>query len=275
MSRPGIAHKTLLVPVLALVLLLPGAGPATANHRSPAQPPRPAALPSVSQLLKDTGLADLLAQLLQAPTQARGGVPSGVASRVAASTVKVSSVACGERVEGSGFSAAPDTIVTNAHVVAGATRTEVLRPDGRRLPAQVLVFDPDRDLALLSVPGLGQQPLPLASAAVGGNGAVVGHPQGQVPVEVSPAVVVRRVMATTTDIYGEGAIRRPILVLAARLAPGDSGAPLINPSGEVTGVAFAVSAFRPSTAFAIPSETLAPVLDRPRTGVVSTGPCLG
>ena len=284
MSRCGIARRTLLVPVLALLLVLPAADGASAASRaaSPAahrpgqgQPPRQAALPSLSQLLRDTGLADLLGQLLQAPQPAVGAIPGPVVSRVAASTVKISGLGCGGRLEGSGFSAAADTVVTNAHVIAGTTSIQVLLPDGRRLPAKVTFFDPARDLAVLSVPGLRQQPLPLSSAGVGATGGVFGHPQGQVPVEVSPAVVVRKVTASTTDIYGDGSYRRQILVLASRLEPGDSGGPLVNQSGEVVGVAFAVSASRASTAFAIPAETLAPVLAEPRTGAVSTGPCLG
>jgi S1-C subfamily serine protease len=276
MSRRATARRTLLAPVLAAVLVLVPAGTASASPRSAQAPPRPAALPSLADLLRGTGLVDVLSQLLQVPTQPSvGSLPGPVVSKVAASTVKVSSVACGSRVEGSGFSPAADTVVTNAHVVAGSTRTEVLRPDGRRLPAEVQVFDPARDLAVLSVPNLGEQPLGLGSAVTGGSGAVFGHPQGQAPIEVSPALVVRRVAATTSDIYGQGRYSRQILVLASRLEPGDSGGPLVNQAGEVVGVAFAVSAVRATTAFAIPSETVAPVLAQPRTGAVSTGACLG
>ena len=272
MSRRRIASRALLVSVLSLVLVLP-AGTASAGHRQREAPERrPAALLGVEQLLQDTGLADLLSLLLPQPST--GAVPGPVASRVAASTVKVTSLACGKVLEGSGFSPFADVVVTNAHVVAGATRTEIRRPDGRRLPAQVQVFDPVRDVAVLAVAGLGQQPLPLASAVTGESGAVFGHPQGQVPIEISPAVVVRRVTVTTPDIYGEGRYQRELLVLASRLEPGDSGGPLVNPAGEVTGVAFAVSAVRAATAFAIPSETVAPVLAQPRTGAVATGACL-
>lgn len=280
MSRRGMGRRSLFAPFLALALLVGAAGTASAAPKAPgaagpvAAPLRGASLPVVTNLLRGTGLDDLLNQLLGIPLPETSALPGTVVSRVSASTVKVSSVACGYRVEGSGFSPAPDTVVTNAHVVAGATSTQVLRPDGRRLAAQVQVFDPDRDLAVLSVPGLGEQPLPLTSSVVGQSGAVFGHPQGQVPIEVSPASVVRKVTVTTTDIYGENLLRRQILVLAASLEPGDSGAPLVNQSGEVTGVAFAVSRLRATTAFAIPSETLAPLLAQPRTGAVSTGPCV-
>ena len=69
--------------------------------------------------------------------------------------------------------------MTNAHVVAGQDDTVVVRPDGTRLAATTVAFDPDRDLALLSVPGLGQPPLTIADGQVGTTVAVFGHPRGQ------------------------------------------------------------------------------------------------
>ena len=60
-----------------------------------------------------------------------------------------------------------DLVVTNAHVVAGADTVEARLPDGSLLPATVVVFDPDRDLALLTVDDLPQEPLERATAEVG------------------------------------------------------------------------------------------------------------
>ena len=252
----------LSVPLLAV------AGPATA---APDTGARPVAAPRNDGLAV---LSDLLARLLPSPAPAVPGLPATVTSQVAASTVKVSGVACGVRLQGSGFSPAPDTVVTNAHVVAGTTTTQVLRPDGRTLPAEVRVFDPVRDLAVLAVPGLGQQPLGLGTATVGETAAVFGHPRGQTAVEISPARVVRRVTADVGDIYDRPSSPRQLLVLNSELEPGDSGAPLVNSSGKVVGVAFAISNLRRSTAFAVASEELAPVLAQPRTARASTGPCI-
>lgn len=232
---------------------------------------RPAAAPAADLLAL---LNDLVARLLPMPAPAIPGIDPTVVSQATAATVRVSGAACGLLVQGSGFSAAPDTIVTNAHVVAGTTRTAVLRPDGRTLPATVTTFDPVRDLAVLSVPGLGEPSLGLGSAQVGETGAVFGHPLGQAPVDVSPARVVRRVTADVGDIYDRPATPRQMLVLNAQLEPGDSGAPLVNGAGKVVGVAFAVSNLRRGTAFAVASEELAPVLAQPRSAPVSTGPCL-
>lgn len=252
--------------VIALGLAVPVvvvAGPAQAapNRATPVAAPVNDVLVLVN---------NLLAQLIPMPAPAL--VPA--LSPAAASTVRVSGVACGRRLFGSGFSPAPDTIVTNAHVVAGTTSTEVLRPDGRTLPATVLSFDPVRDLAVLGVPGLGQPSLGLASAVVGETDGVYGHPRGRPALEVSPAQVLRRVSVDAGDIYDNPSSPRQILVLGADLEPGDSGAALVNSAGKVVGVAFAVSNLRRGTAFAVASEELAPVLAQPRTGPVSTGPCL-
>ena len=267
----GTRRRRTAAAALALVLAFPvlvTAGPAQAAPKS--EQVRPAAAPQNDVLVT---LANLLARLFPVPA-AVPGVPASVVPQVAASTVRVSGEACGVRLSGSGFSPAPDTVVTNAHVVAGTRSTQVLRPDGRTLPATVQAFDPDRDLAVLAVPGLGQPSLPLGTAVPGEADAVFGHPRGQTAVEVSPARVARRVTAEIGDIYNGPSGPRQILVLNSDLEPGDSGAPLVNSQGKVVGVAFAVANLRRSTAYAVASEELAPVLAQPRTGPVSTGPCI-
>lgn len=197
-----------------------------------------------------------------------------VRDRVITSTVRVSGPACGGVQVGSGFSAGVDTAVTAAHVVAGMSRPEVLRPDGRRLPATVVAFDPNKDLAVLRVSGLGQAPLPLGPAAVGTDGAVFGHPNGQAPVEVSPAKVVAQGTVPVTDVYGEARVTREVLRLASRLDPGDSGGPVVDRTGKVVGVAFGIAVHRPDVAFAVSSRELQPLLSQPLTSPVSTGPCI-
>jgi S1-C subfamily serine protease len=256
---------------LAVVLAFPvlaTAGPAQAGPKGGRV--QPVAAPSSDVL---AGLTDLLGRVLGG-RPAAPNVPQPLVSRVAASTVKVTGVACGVRLSGSGFSPAPDTVVTNAHVVAGTRSLQVLRPDGRALPATVQIFDPVKDLAVLLVPGLGVQSLEFGSAVAGENAAVFGHPQGQTAVEVSPARVVRRVTADVGDIYDRPATPRQIIVLDTELEPGDSGGPLVNGSGQVVGVAFAVANLRRSTAFAVASEDVTPVLAQPRAGATSTGPCI-
>jgi S1-C subfamily serine protease len=217
------------------------------------------------------------------PGQAAGPPPSTspltstVTATVLASTVKVEGEACNRIYEGSGFAVAPDLIVTNAHVVAGEGRgdTQVLLPSGRRLPATVVLFDSNIDLALLQVPSLDENPLTVATANVGSVGAVFGHPNGQDPVAVTPARVVLEEQAVGLDIYGVHTTKRDVLVLAAALAHGDSGGALVDTTGRVIGVAFAISADQSGTSYALSTAELNTALAETRTpGGVATGSCL-
>jgi len=244
-----------------------------------AVPRPPKSLQALRQAVRDANFPQVFDELGPSP---RTGVPPppdvlapAVQARVKMSTVRVSGVACGRLMDGSGFAPEPEIIVTNAHVVAGEATTQVLRPDGKRLTARVVVFDPQRDLAVLSVPGLNQAPLPVAAANVGDKGAVFGHPEGQIEVDVQPARVDGRRTATGRDIYNSASTRRDVLFLASRLAPGDSGGALVNEGGAVIGVAFAIAPDEPSTAYAISDKELRPVLAQPRKGPVGTGPCVG
>ena len=198
-----------------------------------------------------------------------------VVQRVSASTVKVQGVACRRIQEGSGFAVAPDLVVTNAHVVAGERATEIMRPDGKVLKAVVVLFDSDRDIALLRVSGLGQAALPVTAAKVGEHGAVFGHPGGQTPLRVAPAAIRQRVDARGRDLYDAHATSRDVFILAAGLRPGDSGAALTDTRGAVVGVAFAIAPDRPDTAYALTSQELNEALAEPRAATgANTGPCL-
>jgi S1-C subfamily serine protease len=210
------------------------------------------------------------------PPPAASGLSDATAAAVAASTVRVQGEACGEEIEGSGFAVADDLVLTNAHVVAGEApgHTSVLLPSGRVLPATVVMYDPHRDLALLSVPGLDQAPLPLAAPSAGETGGVFGHPEGQVPLAITPARVSVTEQAVGPDIYGSGNVRRAILVLASSLARGDSGGALVNADGQVIGVAFAISASSPTTAYALNSSEVESALAEPRADPASTEACL-
>lgn len=217
------------------------------------------------------------------PSQNAGNPPTGdpLSSAVLASaedsTVKVEGQACGRLQEGSGWTVDNDLVVTNAHVVAGepAGATYVLLPDGARLQATVVVYNPDVDLALLDVPGLGEAPLPVESAVSGEQGVVLGHPNGQDALAVQPATVANKVTAVGEDLYGKRRTSRHVLVLAARLTYGDSGAPLVNVAGQVVGIAFAIAPDKATTAYALAASTeLAPILAEPHSRAVSTQTCI-
>ena len=271
----------LLLPTLAEV---PGGFSAEVRNSAIAQavdgaaPRAPGPLQALRNLVQDADFPKVFEGLQPSPS---GGPPpeasalsSTVVARVTQSTVRVSGTACGHVLAGSGFSPEADVVVTNAHVVAGVDRPTVQRPDGRRLRGQVVVFDPGRDLAVLEVEGLNQAPLAVGTAEIGEEGAVFGHPGGQVEIEVSPARVERRVSALGRDIYDSGPTRRDVLILASDLAQGDSGGALVDTEGTVVGVAFAIAPDAPGTAYALHSDELEEVLELPRGGAVDTGPCL-
>lgn len=207
------------------------------------------------------------------PPPSAPGIPQPVVDHVVRSTVKVEGVACNRIQEGSGFVALPELVVTNAHVVAGQDETVVQRSDGSEVAATVVAFDPRRDLAVLRVPGLNRAALPLADTDVGGTGAVFGHPGGG-PLRVAPFSVGRAVSATGTDIYDRDRTERQVLIIAASLAPGDSGAGLVDPQGQVVGVAFAIAPDKPDVAYALDIDELHAVLAGNLSQAVDTGPCL-
>jgi S1-C subfamily serine protease len=239
-------------------------------------PQPPDTLGALRRLVGDDNFPHVFGRFEAAPDTGPAPVDSGLApatvDRVTSSTVKVEGIACDRQQDGTGFVVAPGVVVTNAHVVAGESETEVIFGNGRA-SASVTSFDPDRDLALLSVRGLRLQPLPIASADVGTQGAVFGHPRGQDEVAVSPAVVRQHVEAVGRDLYDSHTTRRQVFILAADLEPGDSGGPLVDTAGRVVGVAFAIAPDRPGTAYALTDVELKAVLAAPN-GQRDTGDCL-
>jgi S1-C subfamily serine protease len=252
-------------------------GSAVAKAVSDLLPQPPDTLSALRRLVGDDNFPHVFGRFDAAPNTgpapAVSGLDPATVNRVMASTVKVEGIACGRQQDGSGFAVAPDLVVTNAHVVAGEDETAVIRPNRERARAVVTVFDPDRDLALLRVQNLGLPPLPIGSATVGTTGAVFGHPGGRDRVDVSPAEIRQQVEAVGRDLYDSHLTRRQVFILAADLAPGDSGGALADGAGRVVGVAFAIAPDRPGTAYALTDDELSAVLVEPR-GRAETGPCL-
>jgi S1-C subfamily serine protease len=243
-------------------------------------PPPPDAMAALRSLVGDDSFPEVFAALRPTPDlgppPAATGLDETTSDAVARSVLKIEGVACSKVQDGSGWVVAPDTVVTNAHVVAGQEQTEVIRDDGRRLDATVVAFDPERDLAVLDVDGLERPALPvLAGTATPGTiGGVFGHPGGE-PLRIAPFEVSRPIEATGRDIYGDGTTRREVLELAASLRPGDSGSALVDPSGVVVGVAFAIARDQSTVAYALATPELAPVLAAAAGDVrVPTGACL-
>jgi S1-C subfamily serine protease len=207
---------------------------------------------------------------------AASGLSTTTAETVARSTVQVEAPACSRVQEGSGSVVGADLIATNAHVVAGSKDPTVILDDGTQKDASVVAFDPDRDVAILHVSRVGRPPLALGdgSFGVGGIGAVFGHPLGG-PLVISPFEVAQAVDARGFDIYDQHRTTRNIFVLSADLAPGDSGGAMVDPAGQVQGIAFAIAPDEPHVAYALTLEELRPVLAGDLSNEVGTGPCIG
>ena len=269
----------LLLPVLAHIpgtMATQARGSAIAREVSDLFPDPPDTLAVLHRFVGDDPFPEVFDALRPAPdtgaAPGQSGLSSELADEVVRSTVKVSGEACSQIQEGSGFFVGPDLVVTNAHVVAGEEGTTVTMVDGRSFDADVVAFDAERDLAVLRTDGEAAA-LPLRDAEIGDSGGVFGHPGGG-GLEVSPFRVAEEITATGRDIYDRGSTSRDVLVLASELAPGDSGSALVDPQGQVIGVAFAVAPDKPGVAYALAISELREVLERDLSGAVATGDCL-
>ncbi|WP_022882301.1 MarP family serine protease [Gryllotalpicola ginsengisoli] len=184
---------------------------------------------------------------------------------------------CGTVSSGSGWVVASDRVVTNAHVVAGASQVGVL-VDGKlhSLPATVVAYDPETDLAVLAVDGLDAQPLALDTTplATGAAAYAAGYPGGGA-YTVNPARVRGTLRAVGKDIYDDKDVSRQIYSLRADIRPGDSGGPLLDAKGRVSGVVFARSTTDDQTGYALTLKQVQPTIaDAAKlTAPVDTGAC--
>ncbi len=273
-----VALVWLVLPLLAAV---PG-WPATQTSTSRLArvfaedlPTAPDASQIAEALLGPRQFPEVLAELGPAGSvkpPAASGLTGATAAAVAQSIVKVEGISCQRILDGTGFVVADGLVATNAHVVAGEGSTSVIRNDGVRLHAVVVAYDPERDLALLSVGGLGRAPLARSTPAVGQRGGVFGHPGGN-PLRIAPFEITSQITATGNDIYGTRQTTRHVLELAASLAPGDSGSPVVDPQGQVVGIAFGVATNQPGLAYALAPSELDAVLATPHAAKVSTDAC--
>lgn len=208
-----------------------------------------------------------------------GSAPASAAVTAASgSMVKIVGVAqaCNRGQEGSGWVIAPGRVVTNAHVVAGMqTPTVRVQGVGRVYDTTVVVFDPQRDLAVLEVPGLQAPALTLGTPLAANDPAVVAGFPLDGPYRLDFARVRRVIDATGSDIYGQPGIDREIYSLYARVEPGNSGGPLLSTSGKVVGIVFAKSLDDDSTGYALTLTEAKPVLDVAASASrpVTTGAC--
>jgi S1-C subfamily serine protease len=201
-------------------------------------------------------------------------IPAAVQAE-AASVVKVEAIesSCSMESSGSGWVESRGIIVTNAHVVAGSSSVQVETQDGVEHDASVVAFDPERDVAVLSVPGLSAPTLPTGSNLAAGQDAVVAGYPGGGPYAVDAARVRGELTATGTDIYQRNTVVRQIYSLRTTVRPGNSGGPLFDDAGQVVGMVFARSTTDSDTGYALTLQEVTPVLAAAGQTPVATGVC--
>jgi S1-C subfamily serine protease len=185
--------------------------------------------------------------------------------RASKSVVRVTGVACGLGIEGSGWIAAPGLVVTNAHVVAGIARPRVDEVDGGSYASDVVAFDAENDLAVLRVAGLAGRPLRLGEPARGTAVALVGYPENG-PLRRAPGRLGSTRELLIRDAYDRGPVRRQVTSLRGAVQPGSSGGAGIDAQGLVRTTVFARRP-RETGGYGIPAAvvrtTLAAVSRRP------------
>jgi S1-C subfamily serine protease len=242
-------------------------------------PRPPAALAQLRGLLDRSGFPEAFATLR--PPVVSGPPPEAAENpdilRAANATLQIRSRGCGGVLFGSGFPIARDLVVTNAHVVAGSGRHEVVTNEGVRASASVVYFDPSHDLALLSVPDLSVRPLRLAGAPArrGQEAVVIGYPSGGRQQTIGASIVLRT-RPEAPDIYARPQdSRRDIYVLHSRVRKGVSGGPVVDLRGRPMGVVFAASTVEKTEGYALTNAEVRRALSRNdgNRRAVSVGGC--
>jgi len=159
---------------------------------------------------------------------------------------------CGKQIEGSGFVFSPHHVMTNAHVVGGVRNPTVqIGGVGTEYNAKVVLYDPERDVAVLYVPDLDAPSLQFDTSGKADDDAVVaGFPEDGSFTAV-PARIRQEMDAQGQDIYDQNTVTRDIFSLYSTVLQGNSGGPLLTPDGEVYGVVFAKSLQDASTGYAL------------------------
>jgi S1-C subfamily serine protease len=202
------------------------------------------------------------------------GVLRDPSIRVATSrVVKVLGTACGVEVEGSGWFARRDLVVTAAHVVAGEGDTEVRIPGDvlPSRPAEVVVFDAHNDIAVLRIPGAAEKPLRLADPRSGAAVAILGYPLDG-GLTATPGRIGDTKTVLTQDALGHGPVARTITAVAGKVEHGDSGGPAVDRNGAVESSIFAARRGSAS-GYGVPPSIVRHDLARATSNAVPTGAC--
>lgn len=167
-------------------------------------------------------------------------------------------------------------VLTNAHVVKGASSVNVTLADGRQFLAGLVGSEPANDLAVLRI-GVDHLPVAKLSEAplkVGQLVVAIGNPYG-----LQWTVTTGVISALGRTLDAERGVRLTNLIQTdASINPGNSGGPLVDGVGNVIGINTAMLPFAQGLGFAIPTATAFDVIARiagPKRAEPSHGPVLG
>ena len=250
--------------LLAVAVLAGGAGYAGAAIRNGSRTDRTAIRQSTRDAVEvSVKRVDGHSQMTAAEVYA-GTVNSVVSINSSATTTNVFGQPVESASAGSGFIITADGyIVTNYHVVKGATAVTVTMYNGATYDATVVGGDSDYDVAVLKIEATGLQPVTLGSSAdlnVGDAVLAIGNPLGELTFSMSQGIV----SCCDRAINVDGTPFKMIQVDAS-INPGNSGGPLMNLYGEVVGIVSAKYSSYASTTveglgFAIPMDDVQTII---------------
>lgn len=219
------------------------------------------------------GLGELTGPDVPAPDPDIAGTDAVSAAGPSVVKITGSTPECGSGLSGSGFVISRGYVLTNAHVVAGVVEPIVETGDGS-LAATVIAFDPRLDAALLRVRGLDAPALQWAATEPnsGDDALAAGYPGGG-PYAVVPVRVRTVLNARGESIYGKAGVEREVIAFRGKVIPGNSGGPLLNPSGAVLGMVFGSGLSDAATGYAITADELKAIAASRNNGPVETGSC--
>jgi S1-C subfamily serine protease len=210
-------------------------------------------------------------------TGTEGGDTDIDTDAIVEATVRVRADGCGRRTElGTGTSIPDGLVVTAAHVVAGAERVEIVDRFGTAIAAEVVLFDPELDVAALR-PSTGiDRSVPLRDE-IGrrGEAGVVALISTDGTAEPFAVEVLQHVVIRTTDIYRDRPVERPGLRIDVSVEPGDSGA-MVHLHGGGVGIVWSRSTAAEDQVWTVdlPIELLEASTRRALVDGVDVGSCL-
>jgi 2-alkenal reductase len=195
--------------------------------------------------------------------------------------VKIQSQTDGGGGIGTGFIYDSDGwILTNKHVVDGATEITVILSDSRVLPATLYGIDTLTDLAIIKVDGDGLPTASIGSSAElkpGQLAIAIGNPLGDFENTVTTGVIsgLGRQIVAGGSLTSSAEQLNNLIQTDAAINPGNSGGPLLDSGGQVIGINTAVSQEAQGIGFAIPIDVARPIMEQAVNGEQLSRPWIG